>query len=108
MSVLRPKNRVLYFRVSEDEFQQYNHLCESTGARSVSDLARSAMQNMIRDGSEAPHPNVSEKLTLLARAVSELNDRLHVLTMSLRNQGLTFVEPTGALRVDPGESEESL
>ena len=47
MGVLRPRTRVVFFRVSQDEFQQFMDACESSGARSASDFARMAVQRMI-------------------------------------------------------------
>jgi len=51
MAVFKPRERLVYFRISEDEFHQFVGLCEQEGARSVSDLARSAVQRLIADGS---------------------------------------------------------
>jgi hypothetical protein len=47
MPVLKPRNRLVYFRVSEDEFLQISAMCHSAGARSLSALARTAMQRML-------------------------------------------------------------
>ena len=104
MSVLRPRNRILYFRVSEDEFQQFNHICESTGARSVSDLARSAMQNMIEEGNIGSSAHLSEKLTLLERMVSDLNHKVYLLTQSLRRYTVSDVE-SGRVTEEPESSD---
>jgi hypothetical protein len=83
MSVLRPRNRLVYFRVSEDEFQRFNNICEAIGARSISDLARSAMQNMIQ-GANDGHPDpVAAKLTVLEAMVNDLSQKIQLLTTSL-------------------------
>jgi hypothetical protein len=37
----------VYFRVSEDEFEEFMGLCRREGARSISDLARDAMHKML-------------------------------------------------------------
>ena len=50
MAVLKPRERLVYFRVSEDEFRQFVGVCEQAGARSVSDLARNAVQRLIAEG----------------------------------------------------------
>ncbi len=50
MAVLKPRERLVYFRISEDEFRQFVSVCEQAGARSVSDLARNAVQSLIADG----------------------------------------------------------
>jgi hypothetical protein len=43
MSVLRPRNRLVNFRLSEDEFEKLKASCEAFGARSISDFARSSV-----------------------------------------------------------------
>src|SRR5437879_5234472 len=91
MAVLRPRNRLVYFRVSEDEFQQFNQICESARARSVSDLARFAVQRMINDsndGTVGHHPNdVVEKLRVLEAGISDLSRRVQELTALVREAG---------------------
>lgn len=83
MSILRPRNRVVYFRVSEDEFHRFRSICESRGARSVSDLARSAMHSMIHDATCDHESQLSNQLTVLENMVSDLNQKVHQLTLSL-------------------------
>ena len=86
MSVLKPRNRLVYFRVSEDEFQQFNQMCATVGARSISDLARSAIQRMIHDGNHAVPGNdpVAAKLTVLETIVGDLDRKVQHLTTLLR------------------------
>jgi len=95
MSVLKPRNRLVYFRVSEDEFQQFNHLCESTGARSLSDLARSAMQSLIHDAPPNRSERISDRLSLLETMVRELNREVVQLTRALGRHGFQTSEPNG-------------
>src|SRR5690242_16265850 len=83
MSVLRPRNRIVYFRVSEDEFHRFHDICQSTGARSISDLARFAMQSLIQDGASDRPPQVFDKLTSLETMVNDLNRKINLLTESL-------------------------
>lgn len=40
MAVTKPRNRLVNFRVSEDEYQTLQTLTENSGSRSMSDLAR--------------------------------------------------------------------
>ena len=47
MAITKPRTRLVYFRISENEYEQILRLCEVTGARSISDLARSAIQKLI-------------------------------------------------------------
>ena len=43
MSVLKPKSKMISIRLSDEEYEGLRTLCVSRGARSVSDLAREAM-----------------------------------------------------------------
>lgn len=83
MSVLKPRNRLVYFRISEDEFQKVAEMCQSEGARSLSDFARLAMQRQIRDGSETPDTIMKEKLRVIDEIIGELNRKLQQLTQLL-------------------------
>lgn len=98
MSVLKPRTRLVYFRVSEEEFQQFNRICESIGARSLSDLARSAMQNMMTEGTRQPN-SLHTRLTALEAAIDRMNTKLsHLLPHQGETETLrTAVEETTEL-----------
>src|SRR5580704_4782187 len=84
MSVLKPRNRLVYFRVSEDEFQQFNQMCESVGARSISDLARSAIQQMIQQHGDLQRPDpLAAKVMILETIVDDLDRKVQQITTSL-------------------------
>jgi hypothetical protein len=74
----------VYFRISEDEFFQLSQLCEEQGARSLSDMARIAMQNLLH---QPPPENtgVSCRLDALERILTELADLLRVLMANRTN-----------------------
>ena len=77
MSILKPRTRVVYFRVSEDEFLRLMDLCPTHGARSISELARSAMQNIIRGPQlETKDREVVETLQAIDKTVTEMNQNL--------------------------------
>ena len=97
MSILRPRNRTVYFRVSEDEFDRFNNIRQSTGARSISDLARAAMQSMTVEAYQDPHGRLADKLTTLESMVSDLNHKIHQLTLYLGRHDAMILKPTDAL-----------
>ena len=89
MTVLKSRKRVLFFRVSEEEYRQFCGLCESRGARCLSDLARTAVFRMMEEGncgesgvpvSDAIHGMDREiralrvEVTDLARQIRTLHD----------------------------------
>ena len=67
---------MVYFRLSEEEFQQLNRLCETEGARSLSDLARLAVQEMIERGAHSVQLEMVEKLRQLDETIGQLARRL--------------------------------
>jgi hypothetical protein len=105
MAVLRPRNRLVYFRVSEDEFQQFNQICETERARSVSDLARYAVQRMINDGTGKSHPEeVAAKLQVLEAGISDLSKRVQELTAFVKGKGAGGVREAEGRPI--GDTEE--
>ena len=80
MAVLKPRERLVYFRISEDEFHQFVGLCEREGARSVSDLARSAVQRLIADGDrQREERELAPRIELLDRLIAEVRLQLQFL-----------------------------
>lgn len=83
MSILKPRTRVVYFRVSEEDFHRLVDLCPARGARSISELARSAMQSIIRGAQDDPGDReVVETLHAIDKTVSEMNQNLKRLMPS--------------------------
>jgi hypothetical protein len=74
MSVLRPRNRLVNFRLSEDEFERLKSSCDVFGARSVSDFARSSVLSRL---AEIPSSNESSgRITDLDGKVATLEARV--------------------------------
>jgi hypothetical protein len=53
-SDVNKKSKMISFRLSSEEFRLLQAACSKTGARSVSELARAAMQRIIIDDSFSP------------------------------------------------------
>lgn len=85
MSVLRPRNRSVYFRVSEEEFQKLSSLCLSEGARSLSEMARLAIQQKLADAESQPD-RVSERLDQLSVLLWQIQNELSRLNRLLQSQ----------------------
>jgi hypothetical protein len=47
MPVLKPRNRVVVFRLTQDEYQELKTVSSVRGARNISDFARSELLNAI-------------------------------------------------------------
>jgi hypothetical protein len=89
MAVLKPRNRLVYFRVSEEEFQLFTNMCQAEGARSISDLARVALRRLVQERASNAERRVDtegvfcETLRLITEALNELrqiNGRLNAVT----------------------------
>jgi DNA-binding transcriptional regulator GbsR (MarR family) len=85
VAVLKPRERLVYFRISEDEFHQFVSVCEQEGARSVSDLARSAVQRLIANGNrQREDQNLAPKVETLEKLIAELTAQLQFLAALLK------------------------
>lgn len=79
------------FRLSEQEYQKLLNLCGSRGARSLSDLARDAVQDLLgaSSGSEFPGSVESE--------VRKLNGRIEEIDRGLKRLTQLLEEPASAI-----------
>lgn len=70
MKMIDRKSKMVSFRLSPEEYRQLRDACSSHGVRSISELARTAMQSLVTtDGHPAP----------LHQQLQELRDRLNHL-----------------------------
>jgi hypothetical protein len=81
MNVLTVRSRMISIRLSEDEYSALMNLCASSGARSVSDLARSALRSLAGGGEnghnfQALTDGLLAEIQVLNRKLEELNDRV--------------------------------
>jgi len=68
------------FRLSEEEYANLRHLCETGSARSVSDLARDAVQQLVQKDTEESFENALRKLE---HRVDSLDHKVQYLSDSL-------------------------
>jgi len=98
VAVLKPRERLVYFRVSEDEFRQFVSVCEQAGARSVSDLARNAVQRLIAEGQrQRDGHELEEKMQVLERLIAAVTEQLQLLSTQAKETSEAAL-PTGAER----------
>jgi hypothetical protein len=86
MSVLKPRNRLVNFRLSEEEFQGLKTACEASGARSLSDFARSAVllsMERVGEGKVVPGEQSVGPLARLGRTVETLESRVEQILAAL-------------------------
>ncbi len=80
MTVLKRRNRQLSFRLSDDEYARLCDLCVLVGARSVSDIARTAVCQMLDSGELQADSRLEQKMRSLDLQVRQLNHRLEILS----------------------------
>lgn len=80
--MLRPRNRLVNFRLSEEEFVRLKASCATHGARSISDFARSSVLDRMETPPNGPFGQ--GRLTQIDTKVSELEARLGLLLQALQ------------------------
>jgi Arc/MetJ-type ribon-helix-helix transcriptional regulator len=70
---------MISFRLSDDEYANLRNLCEAEGARSVSDVARDAVQRLICQTAPA---NVDAALRDLTGRIESIDLRLRLLEVT--------------------------
>jgi hypothetical protein len=71
------RSRMISFRLSEEEHERFRQLCFTHGIRSVSELARVAMNNYFEKPSKVPNDALESR-------IAELENRLHLLALELQ------------------------
>jgi hypothetical protein len=95
MSVLNPRNRLVNFRLSEEEFEKLKAASVRYGARSISEFARGAVLRCLEEAQE-PVEVRQTRLSNLDQKVAELEGRVEQLLSLLFATGLDSREPAGA------------
>lgn len=68
---------MISFRLTAEEYDRFRELCYSNGIRSVSEMARAAINMMLSKPDRAPHEALETR-------VSELESRLHLLSLEIK------------------------
>jgi hypothetical protein len=86
VAVTKPRTRVLYFRVSDEEFRVYLQASDRAGSRSISDFARLAMRRMVAQAAEdLSSPAITYQLECFKAELDRLTERLKELHHLLPN-----------------------
>jgi hypothetical protein len=78
VSSLDSRNRMISFRLSVEEYEKFRELCFASGIRSLSEMARVAINNFLNQPPQAAAQN-----SLDAR-VSDLEARLRFLALEVK------------------------
>jgi hypothetical protein len=77
MPVFKPRNRLVNFRLSEEEFEKLRASCSLYGARSLSDFARAAVMRSVTGAGNAPPESTDYAMD---RKVNDLETRIGELS----------------------------
>ena len=77
MALAARMDRMVSFRLSEEEYDQFLDLCRNSNARSVSEVARMALQNWLEQGYTNGNGDLQGK-------VEDLEEKLVELTSEVR------------------------
>ena len=68
---------MISFRLSAEEYNRFRELCFSHGIRSVSEMARAAINLLLEQPARAPQESLETR-------VAELEGRLHLLSLEIK------------------------
>lgn len=73
---------MISFRLTAEEYDRFRELCFAHGIRSVSEMARAAINMLLQQPARVPQESLETR-------VAELEGRLHMLSLELKrlNQG---------------------
>lgn len=86
MNLTRSRTKVVYFRVSEAEFERYMSFCRSQGVRSISDLARSGLETLVAEDRGYTLSGLTERVTALSGLIAGLSGTIQGLTEMVGNK----------------------
>ena len=88
MPVIKRKSRMISFRLSDEEYEHLVNLCQTQGARSLSDLARAAMQSLITNGGNGNGTaDIEERISHLDGRVKVLDRAVERLSQVVATAG---------------------
>ena len=104
MPVLKPRNRLINFRLSEEEFEMLRSSCARCGARSLSEFARTAVLRSVAAGlgQSAPEDSTqSARVATLDRKVQDLEIRIADLVRLIESLRAAGVASTATACSEP-------
>jgi hypothetical protein len=91
------RNRMVSFRLTVEEYDRFRELCGSRGIRTVSELARTAINGMLAEPGPVPQEALETR-------VNDLESRVHALSLEMRKLLRTSPRPPqelAPLAIDP-------
>ncbi len=88
MSMIKTRSRQIAFRMSRDEYEKLCEFCVSTGARSISDLARSAICQVIGITTDGMPDPIAGRMQVLDFRIQQVDRKLDELTSLLKRDSV--------------------
>lgn len=76
MTVMRARSKLVYFRVSEEEYAWLHAMCEQAGARSLSDLVRQVLLGSRNGGGAGGVDELQARIERLTAMIEKLEAKL--------------------------------
>jgi hypothetical protein len=79
MPSLHQRNRIVVFRLSQDEYDRLRTACAAAGGRTLSDFTRSELLTLVQTdtgGIERKFVEIDRKLSALQALVEHVSDRI--------------------------------
>jgi hypothetical protein len=86
MAVLDPRTRTIGVRLSEDEFATLEQFCVASGARSISDLARTAIWEFVNNQGPQRARSSAPEYFVQMKVLEEKVEQLSVEIASLKER----------------------
>jgi len=82
MTLSNRLDRMVSFRLSEEEYKQFRKLCLATKARSISEMARAAVRHWLTTGTTVSTDELHRKIVHLEQCVAALTAQLEGVSRS--------------------------
>jgi hypothetical protein len=90
MSALSPRNRIVVFRLSQDEFETLKCACAEKGGRNLSEFTRSELLSFLR--AQSPEYLIHSKLDAIAKQLASMRTDMQEMS-HLRDGGMPAEAP---------------
>jgi hypothetical protein len=74
---IESRSRMISFRLTQDEYEKFRRVCFTHGIKSVSEMARAAINMLLQEPERAPNEAIESR-------VAELEARVHMLFLELK------------------------
>jgi len=89
---LQSKSRIVTFRLTDEEFQRFKTLCAANGTRSVSEVARFAIESVIHGDIALPEAQLRAQIRQLDDKVALLDRKIEDISRLVERGAAIFAQ----------------